>query len=219
MDLTISNEYPEFINNDAKGKRYSSLYLYDTFLKPFNQKKTEMLFFFTVDKDRCIIGGYIGSIGNEQQGTVSVSSILRQAVIDNAVSLIVAHNHPKGTNDTSEGDYNFYSILSTNAGLLNIKISEYIIFNETGYSCESELPEEPQKKHSKKDIVILVIRDLAALCKGVGTILICVALMFLYIQVNYGASAVKADYFLWFFFYPIGWILELVANGISNLRR
>jgi hypothetical protein len=194
--------------------------LYEYCLKQFGQKKTEVLFFFTVNNNHHIIKGYIGSIGGRDQATVSIEDILRQAVVDNASSLVVAHNHPKGVTTMSNGDHNFYTILQTNAKILNISPIENIIFNETGYESNIFAPPADPTTHPKSKYIVFLIKsmqDVGAMVKSFGLLLTFIALIFMYIQINYGADVITVDYFLWLFFYPIGWVLEKFSNVLENM--
>ena len=59
--------------------------------------------------------------------------ILKKALQENAVSLILCHNHPSGSLKPSRADEELTSKIKAAALLLDIKVLDHIIVSEDGY--------------------------------------------------------------------------------------
>lgn len=67
-------------------------------------------------------------------GTVAdLRIILRRALEEHAVSIIVCHNHPSGNLNPSQSDKDVTAKLKSAAALLDIKLLDHMIISESGY--------------------------------------------------------------------------------------
>lgn len=73
---------------------------------------------------------YIGTIDT---ALVSTRDIIRFTLEDNAVGLIVYHNHPSGTASPSDEDREFTTKLRTALAYCDIKLIDHIIIGPFGY--------------------------------------------------------------------------------------
>jgi len=64
---------------------------------------------------------------------VDPSLIFKRALQEEAVSLIVAHNHPSGNLRPSRADENLTTQIKEGANYLNIKLLDHIIVSSKGY--------------------------------------------------------------------------------------
>lgn len=71
-------------------------------------------------------GGITGTVADPR-------IILKKALVENAVSLILCHNHPSGSLKPSRADEDLTYKISEAAKLLDIRVLDHIIVSEVGY--------------------------------------------------------------------------------------
>lgn len=71
--------------------------------------------------------------GTVNQSNVRVAEVFRQAVIDNAPSIIVAHNHPSGDPTPSADDIRITKIFAEAGKLLDIEFLDHVIVGKTDF--------------------------------------------------------------------------------------
>lgn len=64
---------------------------------------------------------------------VDPTTLFRQAILDNANTIVVAHNHPSGELSPSDEDVEFHKQLQKAGSWLQLTLVDSIIFNETEY--------------------------------------------------------------------------------------
>ena len=72
------------------------------------------------------IGGITGTL-------VDVRLILKKALVGNCTSIIIAHNHPSGSNNPSDNDRRQTRSLKDACRFLDIQLLDHIIVCENGY--------------------------------------------------------------------------------------
>jgi DNA repair protein RadC len=72
----------------------------------------------------------VGVVNNVR---MRVTEVFRRAVIENSVSIIVAHNHPSGDTEPSSDDNNFTSRLKEAGDLLGVVMVDHVVFTEDKY--------------------------------------------------------------------------------------
>ena len=78
-------------------------------------------------------------IGNVNSSVVRPAEVLRPAIRDNAVSIIVVHNHPSGDPTPSPEDIAITEQLRTSGDLLGIKVLDHIILAGNSHASLKEL--------------------------------------------------------------------------------
>jgi len=78
---------------------------------------------------------YKGSVNSSQ---IRVSEIFRQAVVDNAPAIIVAHNHPSGDISPSPDDVATTRAIVQAGKLLDIEVLDHLIISCNGYTSLKE---------------------------------------------------------------------------------
>ena len=78
------------------------------------------------------------SMGGKSSTIVDVSKIVSIALLGNACSVILAHNHPSGLLKPSTADINLTQRISKALSLLGIKLSDHLIICRNGYYSFSE---------------------------------------------------------------------------------
>ena len=91
-----------------------------------------------------LIGVHVASIGNLTSAIVCPREVFKAAILANACSIIVAHNHPSGDPEPSPEDYEVTKTLSAAGKLLGIPLEDHIVIGSPGrYVSFRDLRELP----------------------------------------------------------------------------
>ncbi len=71
--------------------------------------------------------------GNAHSSTVRLGEVFREAVRDNASSIVIAHNHPSGDSQPSEADVQLTRDARRAGELLNIEVLDHLIIVQNGF--------------------------------------------------------------------------------------
>lgn len=91
------------------------------------------------------------SIGTAQNTLAHPREIFSKAVMDGAVSIILAHNHPSGSSEPSSDDIGLTRNLCAAGKIMQIPVIDHIVVSRTGYTSicrlmpdiiESYMPEK-----------------------------------------------------------------------------
>lgn len=102
-----------------------------------NQKK-EHFVMLTLSTSSEVISVKIVSIGTLNTSLVHPREVFRDAIIDNANAIIIAHNHPSGTLEASDQDISITNRLKECGKLLGIQLLDHIIITENGHLSLSD---------------------------------------------------------------------------------
>lgn len=80
-----------------------------------------------------VLGSEIISNGGRTGTVADVRVIFRQAILSNAVSIIVAHNHPSGNLKPSQADIELTRKLKQAGEMMDIKVLDHLIITDSGY--------------------------------------------------------------------------------------
>lgn len=94
----------------------------------------EKMIVITLDSANHVIGTHEVTKGLVNQTPVHPREVFRHAVADNAVSVIVAHNHPSGCNTPSPEDYTITKVLISAGKILQIPLIDHIVISKTGFT-------------------------------------------------------------------------------------
>jgi DNA repair protein RadC len=86
-----------------------------------------------LDHGNGLIHNEIISEGGITATYVDPRRILKRALAEDAVGIILAHNHPSGSLRPSEADQSLTSEINKGAKYLNIKLLDHIIVSRSGY--------------------------------------------------------------------------------------
>lgn len=81
----------------------------------------------------------VAHIGNVNSSIVSPACVIRVALLSNATSILIGHNHPSGNPEPSEADYSITRRLEQACDLMGIKLLDHLII---GDECFVSLREE-----------------------------------------------------------------------------
>lgn len=78
-----------------------------------------------------VLGIFDVSVGSESYCAVFVKEIMLRAVLLNAASIVVAHNHPSGISTPSRDDYKLTGLLKSACDIFQINLLDHLIFGDT----------------------------------------------------------------------------------------
>ncbi len=97
-------------------------------------KIQEHFIVITLNAAHEIIATHCVTKGTVNNTLIHPREVLRPALLDNAVALLIAHNHPSGNTDPSPEDRQVTTRLCNAAEIMGIRILDHIIFSRTGYT-------------------------------------------------------------------------------------
>lgn len=95
-----------------------------------NEESEEYLYMICMNTKNKVIGVFEISHGNVNSSIFGVREILQKALLANAVSIIMIHNHPSGDTSPSREDVNVTMRLSDAAKLVGIELLDHIIIGD-----------------------------------------------------------------------------------------
>lgn len=92
----------------------------------------EIFVVLALDAKKNVIGTFKVSEGTIDATVVSTRDIFQRALLVNAHSVIVAHNHPSGNTEPSRQDIEFTRSVREAGELMQIKLNDSLIIGENG---------------------------------------------------------------------------------------
>ena len=93
----------------------------------------ECFIMLCLSNDNAVIAAYKVSEGGITGTLVDVRIVYQAALLCNATSIVVSHNHPSGTLRPSQADIKVTQDLKKAGELLNIKLLDHVILTADGY--------------------------------------------------------------------------------------
>ena len=97
-------------------------------------ERQENMTVVTLDGANHIIDKHLVSKGIADRVQFHPREILRHAIVDNAVSIIIAHNHPSGNSDPSEDDIAVTRLTISACKIMGIPCLDHIVISRSGFS-------------------------------------------------------------------------------------
>lgn len=94
----------------------------------------ENLVLITLDTKNNITGLFTVSTGDLSQSIVHPREVYKRAIMQNAKSIIIAHNHPSGDSTPSENDINITKRLNEAGKILGIELLDHVIIGYNNYT-------------------------------------------------------------------------------------
>ncbi len=116
----------------------SAIELFEKIKKIDIDYSKEHFLVFTLDTKNRVIDWYIISIGILDASLIHPREVFRNAIKDNAKSIIIAHNHPSGILSPGDADKEVTRLLKDGGTLLGIEILDHIVFSETSFISMKE---------------------------------------------------------------------------------
>lgn len=112
------------------------------FVKPlFENIDKEYLLVCCLDGKLQPISMEVVSIGTVNQCLVGMREVFKNAILSNAVSIIVFHNHPSGDSRPSSSDFEISKKLRKAGELLDIEVLDHIVLGEGEFHNISDILE------------------------------------------------------------------------------
>ncbi len=100
-----------------------------------NNSTREIFHLICLDKKRCMKEDIIMGEGSEDQVKLSMKEVIQKVLENEAVYVILAHNHPGGAPGPSRADLKTTEVLKEYLGKLGIKMLDHVIVSDN--SCYS----------------------------------------------------------------------------------
>ncbi len=98
----------------------------------------ETLVMLTLNASNKVVGCFEVSRGTVNESPVYIREIATRALLSNAVSVILAHNHPGGSLRPSEADIHLTKQVKDALKLLSITLYDHVIVSSAGYYSMAE---------------------------------------------------------------------------------
>ena len=97
------------------------------------KRDTENMLILCLDIKSNIIGANVAAIGSVDCVIVRLREIFKYAILCNAASIVIAHNHPSGVLAPSDDDINITRQIIAAGQLLGINVFDHIIVADDDY--------------------------------------------------------------------------------------
>lgn len=102
-------------------------------LQTYAENKTESFFTCTLNGAHELIEVREATRGLVNRTVAHPREVFRGAILDNAVAVILAHNHPSGNLDPSKEDDDITKRLVDAGQVVGIRVLDHVIFSPFGY--------------------------------------------------------------------------------------
>ena len=124
ITLTLSDAVMTAHETEVIGHSPEPLY---AMLAPLCNRAQEHVILITMDARSRVIGVHTITIGTVNASLIHPREIYRQTILDNAVSIIIAHNHPSGDTTPSAADSDVTSKLYKAGEVIGISLLDHLI--------------------------------------------------------------------------------------------
>jgi len=118
------------IRKEVRFKRPIDIY---NFVKRYAKARQEQFFVITLNGSHNVISIHFITIGLVNKTIVHPREVFYHAIKDNAVSLVLAHNHPSGQLCASEEDEEITRRLIDASKIMGFHVVDHIIFSKNDY--------------------------------------------------------------------------------------
>lgn len=115
---------------NERTKIHSSSESVDFLNKIFEGKDREEFWVVFFDSARTVTGTHQVSVGAIDSATVDVKSIFKAALLANASSILVAHNHPSGNPEPSAADIRITRKINEASKVMDCPLQDHVIIAE-----------------------------------------------------------------------------------------
>lgn len=103
-----------------------------------HERSEEYLYMIVMNNKLVVTGIFELSHGNVNSSIVSVREMFQKALLANAVSIILMHNHPSGDPKPSNEDIQITKRMIEAGQLLGVQVLDHIIIGRPGYTSLKE---------------------------------------------------------------------------------
>ena len=102
-------------------------------MEDLRHRKTESVILVSVDARSRMLGDRVMSVGSATMSLASPREIFMEALRQQAVSIILVHNHPSGDPSPSQADVELTGQLAGMGQMLDIPLLDHIIIGDNEY--------------------------------------------------------------------------------------
>ncbi|MDP2684940.1 MAG: JAB domain-containing protein [bacterium] len=102
------------------------------YLKEFQKEDREFFIVLGLDTQNKVLYRDVVSIGTLNCILIHPREVFKSAIMKSVNSIIIAHNHPSGSQDPSKEDLEVLETLKSGADILDIKILDALIITSEG---------------------------------------------------------------------------------------
>ena len=96
-------------------------------MQAFAKSDREMFFIVFLNTRNRMLDYVVHTVGTIDSSAVYARDVIRSAVIHNASSIIICHNHPSGDPEPSTGDKEITKVLVTAFEIVGIRILDHVV--------------------------------------------------------------------------------------------
>lgn len=140
-DKKVTLEKELCVNRPDLDKTIRSPQNVDTFAREFlhlNEQSEEYLYMICMNVKNVITSVFELSHGNVNSSVVGVREMFQKALLANAVSIIVMHNHPSGDCTPSREDINVTKRMVEAGKIVGVEVLDHIIIGDTFCSLKEK---------------------------------------------------------------------------------
>ena len=135
LEKQVSMNYPALnrkMNNPENVVRLARHYLH------LHEQTEEYLYMICMNVKLELVSVFELSHGNVNSSIVSIREMFQKALLANAVSIILMHNHPSGDPTPSREDIKVTERMVEAGNLLGVQVIDHLIIGRPGYSSLKE---------------------------------------------------------------------------------
>lgn len=103
-----------------------------------NSESVEKFGILTLDSQNVVAGIHIIAIGTLNAILIHPREVFKAAILNNAASIVLFHNHPSGDPTPSEEDIEFTSIIAAAGQMMFIPVVDHVITGDNQYHSMAE---------------------------------------------------------------------------------
>ena len=136
MLIKTSYELHKYLKRSEvkKGSDFSTVEgSYEYIKECFTNDSVEKFIVFFLDKANRLTGWKIMATGTACCVNINDRELMKEAVLREAVSVVIAHNHPGGTLEASKDDISLTENLSVQLAHIRVNLKDHFIITDDGY--------------------------------------------------------------------------------------
>lgn len=124
--------------DDKKVTSPDSVYKIGETIFNFSSQAEEIFAILCLDTKNNVTGAFEVSRGTLSSSIVHPREVFKRAILNNAASIILLHNHPSGEPQPSHEDIVMTNRLDECGKLLGIRVLDHVIYGNSFYSFKEE---------------------------------------------------------------------------------
>ena len=124
--------------DDKKATSPDSVYKIGEMIFNFSSQAEEIFAILCLDTKNNVTGAFEVSRGALNSSIVHPREVFKRAILNNAASIMLLHNHPSGEPSPSHEDIVMTNRLDECGKLLGIRVLDHVIYGDSFYSFKEE---------------------------------------------------------------------------------